>query len=313
MQKLSATPDTAAYYLEVIAAGREDYYLSSGEAPGRWVGGGSAALGLEGEVSPDDLRAVLGGLDPRTGARIVGWRKVVGLDLTLSAPKSVSLLWGLGDRSTALAVEAAHEAAVAGAVTYLEHEACVVRRGKEGRVRHTGAGLVSAAFPHHTSRAGDPNLHTHLVTGNLSLGPDRRWTALFTQLLWQHGRTAGFVYQAVLRHELVGRLGVSFEPAVKGYGEVSGVDRQVRRASASGASLSKRPWRSAARAPLGAPRWRPSPPARPSPKAWPRSTCGGVGTHGRRRSDSRSTEFRSTDAPSARWWRMLAGPAADGP
>ena len=228
--KFSAAPDPAAYYLEVIANERDDYYLASGEAPGRWIGSGAERIGLVGQVEADALRSVVEGRDPASGAPLTGWRKVKGFDLTLSAPKSVSLLWGLGDERLAAEVVAAHDTAVAAAVQYLEDEACVVRRGRAGVVRQQGVGLVSAAFRHRTSREADPNLHTHLVTANMTLGPDGRWSALHTPAIYQHGRTAGFVYQAVLRYELGVRLRVRFEPSAPGVGEVVGFSTKMRRA-----------------------------------------------------------------------------------
>ena len=88
------------YYLRAVASGVEGYYLGSGEAPGRWVGAGSVRLGLAGVVSPEQLRAVLDGRDPATGKSLLWVRRpdrLPGLDLTFSAPKSVSLLFALGD------------------------------------------------------------------------------------------------------------------------------------------------------------------------------------------------------------------------
>ena len=93
----------------------------------------------------------------------MGYRKDAGFDRTLSAAKSVSLLWGLGNRATAEQVVAAHDQAVIAALAYLEDAACTVRRGKGGSTHHRGAGLVAAAFRHRTSREADPQLHTHLV------------------------------------------------------------------------------------------------------------------------------------------------------
>lgn len=106
----------------------------------------------------------------------------------------------------------------------------MIRRGRAGVVRHQGVGLVSAAFRHRTSREADPNLHTHLVTANMTLCPQARWSALHTLAIYQHARTAGFVYQAVLRHELGERLGVRFEPSSPGVGEVVGISTRTRRA-----------------------------------------------------------------------------------
>ncbi len=161
-----------AYYLEEVLDGAEDYYLSVGEAPGRWVGTGAARLGLEDQVDGEQLRAVLAGRRPGTDEPLRRTRASrPGLALTLSAPKSVSVVWGLGDKATAEAVVACHDRAVDAALEYLERHACHVRRGHAGAVVHAGRGFVGAAFRHRTSRAGDPALHTHVLLANLAEGP----------------------------------------------------------------------------------------------------------------------------------------------
>lgn len=73
------------YYLSAVAQGAEDYYLGAGEAPGQWCGSGAQDLDLDGEVGPDELRAVLGGHAPSDGRRLVrGNRKLPGFDCTFS-------------------------------------------------------------------------------------------------------------------------------------------------------------------------------------------------------------------------------------
>ncbi|HVM12786.1 MAG TPA: MobF family relaxase, partial [Egibacteraceae bacterium] len=224
----------AAYYLEVIAGGVEDYYLAPGEAPGRWLGPAAEALGLRGTVRPEDLESLLAGNDPRTGAHVATWLTRPGYDLTLSAPKSVSLLWALGDDRVAAVVREAHDeavdAAVDAAMGYLDREGCKVRRGRGGRLRFDGDGLIAAAFRHRTSREGDPQLHTHVLVANMTRGPDGEWSSPFGTLLFRHARAAGCIYQGVLRRRLVEHLGVRFEPVTKGYAEVVGIDRAARRA-----------------------------------------------------------------------------------
>lgn len=118
------------YYLEVIARGAEEYYLRRPDHAGVWIGAGASRLGLDGAVSPDDLRAILDQRHPTTGEKLPA-RKIrrVGFDLTLSAPKSVSLLWALGDPDQSAAALDAHHAAVRATVEYLEANACQVRRG----------------------------------------------------------------------------------------------------------------------------------------------------------------------------------------
>ncbi|HEV2811112.1 MAG TPA: MobF family relaxase [Acidimicrobiales bacterium] len=220
-----------AYYLEEVLDGAEDYYVTVGEAPGRWVGAGAARLGLGGTVEADDLRAVLAGRRPGGNQPLRATRTArPGLDLTLSAPKSVSLVWGLGDQATAEVVVGCHDRAVDAALEYLEGHACHVRRGHGGATVCDGEGFVGAAFRHRTSRAGDPALHTHVLVANLAEGPDGRWTALDWRDLYGHARTAGFVYQAVLRYELAQRPGLLFEEVAQGHADVAGVPPDLRQA-----------------------------------------------------------------------------------
>jgi conjugative relaxase-like TrwC/TraI family protein len=56
-----------AYWLDQIAANREEYFSGRGESPGRFVGSAAAVAGLHGEASPEQVRAMFQGLDPATG------------------------------------------------------------------------------------------------------------------------------------------------------------------------------------------------------------------------------------------------------
>ncbi len=143
-----------------VSSGVDDYYLSGPEAPGVWTGAGARMLGLGGEVDAVRLDRVLSGLHPAPGealGRIVA-RRVPGFDLTFSAPKSVSVLFGVGDARLRAAIRDAHDRAVDDALSYVEGEAGVTRRGAGGTAVIRGRGLIAAAFRHRTSRAGDPQL-----------------------------------------------------------------------------------------------------------------------------------------------------------
>ena len=113
--------------------------------------------------------------------------------MTFSAPKSVSVLFAVGDEELSAALVEAHEEAVNAALGYLEDVACQVRRGHNGTAAERAAedprgwerarsepagGFVAAAYRHRMSRAQDPQLHTHVVAANMARGADGRWTAL---------------------------------------------------------------------------------------------------------------------------------------
>jgi conjugative relaxase-like TrwC/TraI family protein len=156
-----------------------------------------------------------------------------GADGAISAPKSASLLWAFTDPSTSAEVLAAHRAAVGESVAYLERWASHALRGHQGdghRAAHIDTdGLIVAAFEHLTSRADDPQLHTHLVIANLTHGADGRWSALDTRALFRAQRTAGYLYQAVLRGELTGRLGVRWGPVRNGMAEIASMPTTLLR------------------------------------------------------------------------------------
>jgi len=80
--------------------------------------------------------------------------------------KSASLLWALGSAHTRQAVEDAHHDAVTDTLAWLERETAFARIGDRGEAQVDTRGLIAAGFDHRDSRAGDPDLHTHLAISN---------------------------------------------------------------------------------------------------------------------------------------------------
>ena len=170
--------DAGVYYVEQLP----NYYLDSGEPRGIWFGDGARQLGVSGEVGDEAFLAVMAGMDPRRPDRDLGRRyddkSVRGFDVTASAPKSVSVLWALGDEHIRRAVLDAHDTAVRELAGWIEaHAHTRYRIGGEVAVVDA-EGIVAVAFRQHTSRALDPQLHTHLVIANRVKSPDGRWLAL---------------------------------------------------------------------------------------------------------------------------------------
>lgn len=222
------------YYLGKVAEGAEDYYSGEGEAEGCWLGDSAEDLGLQGKVDPDQLVGMLTGTNPATGEplglqHVAGKGPVPGFDLTFSAPKSASLLWALGGQGVAAEVKAAHAAAVEAGLDYLQGAACWTRRGKGGRVFLKGNGFLAAGYVHRSSRAGDPQLHTHVLLANATFA-EGRWTRLYHPALYEHAKTASYVYEAHIRDELTRRLGVRWREVVNGLSEIEGFDPDHLRA-----------------------------------------------------------------------------------
>ena len=222
------------YYTEGVACRATEYYAGVGEAPGRWHGRGLEQLGLAAGavVREPELEALFArGLHPSSGTRLGrAWRAdgVTGFDLTFSAPKSVSALWALGDQGTAAEAMAAHRAAVRAGLAYLDGHAALSRRGTDGVEQVGSAGLVAAVFDHRSSRAGDPQLHTHALVLNKVQCSDGRWRTIDATELFHHKKSAGMIYQAALRNELHQRLGVNFRIVNEnGQADIAGVPNEL--------------------------------------------------------------------------------------
>lgn len=220
------------YYTQQVAHGdgvrAAGYYARTDEPPGQWAGQGAAALGLAGPVRTGQLETLLDGAHPLTGEQLGrAPLRTLAVDATFSACKAVSLVGYLLDDATHRHVLAAHTTAVTAALGWLEAEAAVVRRGHGGAVELPASGLIAARFDHATSRALDPQLHSHLLISSLAAGPDGRVTQLHTAKLYAAAKTAGCLYQATLRGELTARLGVDWTPVVNGQAEIAGMPREL--------------------------------------------------------------------------------------
>jgi conjugative relaxase-like TrwC/TraI family protein len=236
----------ASYWIEAVAEGGEDYYTKPGEAPGEWQGELATKLGVSGEIDKAAYAAILEGRDPNTGQELVhrpatrsftdsqGRQRtkepVLAFDVRFAAPKSVSLLYALGDAGVRERTIGAYDRAVAAGVRYLEGDACFVQRGKGGARIEPGSGFAAMAFRHRMSRAGDPALHTHVLVANLTQSAvDGRWLSLAApkgrSALYQHAKAAGYVFQGQLRAELTRELGVEWTQTRNGYADVRGISR----------------------------------------------------------------------------------------
>jgi conjugative relaxase-like TrwC/TraI family protein len=219
---------------------RVDYYADH-RAPARWMGSGLAAAGVDLEsLVTKEAFARLMGHETLSGESMTRAHarhgKVAAFDHTLSAPKSVSLLYAFGDSQVREQVREAHLEAVGQAVEYMEENCAQARkvtqrRDDTGRWQRTtqyvtSEGWVAAAFDHYTSRANDPQLHTHVVVIN-RVNTEDGWRALEARRNYLHAKAGGTIYETVLRDELTRRLGVFWGPVVNGIADIKGFSREL--------------------------------------------------------------------------------------
>ena len=156
---------------------------------------------------PEDAREVAATIAkhsrPRTNA-------VAGYDLTFSPVKSVSTLWAIASPDVAARIERAHQAAVKDALTFIEEHALFTRTGTNGVRQVDVQGLVATAFTHRDSRAGDPDLHTHVAVANKVQTLDGRWLSIDGRVLFKATVAASETYNTALEQHLRADLGVTF-------------------------------------------------------------------------------------------------------
>ncbi len=226
------TPGRATYYSEQLPGGQDEYYTRSQDPqPGMWLGSATSRLGLSGRVDAEQFRQVLDAVNPTSGQPLDISRtttaRLAGFDLCFSAPKSVSVAWALATPEVSEMIAAAHDRAVTKAVEALEVEVIRARRGAAGRHSVETEGVAAAAFAHRSSRAGDPQIHTHLVVANLT--PDRQghWRAIDGARVYRWAKTLGYLYQAQLRAELTDTLGLRWGPVKNGAADLAGIDPEL--------------------------------------------------------------------------------------
>ena len=216
---------------------RDGYYAK--DDPGHreasvWAGAGAADLGLTGEVDPETFRNILHGVVPDGSGRRLGRSRkdgaVVhrpGRDLTLSAPKSVSLAALVGGDGR---IVEAHDLAVKRTLEWVERHVAETRVSDPATGAMTRAGgqkLVAATFRHDTSRNLDPQLHTHAVIANMVRGGDGKWRTMANEKLYRSKMLLGALYRSELASRLQD-LGYGIEKShADGRFEIAGVSRDV--------------------------------------------------------------------------------------
>ncbi len=211
------TADVSAYRLEV-AKHLEDFNEAAG-VPRDWPVPAEERARARTEVAREFFRAEHG-RDPQDARELAATiakhsrpktTAVAGYDLTFSPVKSVSTLWAIADPDTAAVIERAHQAAVKDALAFVEQHALYSREGTNGVRQVDVQGLVGTAFTHRDSRAGDPDLHTHVAVANKVQTAGGKWLAIDGRILFKATVAASETYNTALERHLHDDLGLRFE------------------------------------------------------------------------------------------------------
>lgn len=225
LAKLSSATAAKAYF------DRDNYYADSAETPDErsaWFGRGASALGLSGSVEGGQFEAALEGSlpDGTILGRVVSgsMQRQPGWDLTFSAPKSVSILIETLDDDE---LRKAHVDAVEATLSRIEEtllETRIYNAATHQQEPVAGQGMLAALFHHDTSRALDPQTHTHTVLINAALGEDGKFRSVLSRAIYQHRQALGAWYRAELA-ENVRALGyeLEFTHHMDGRFEIAGV------------------------------------------------------------------------------------------
>ncbi len=222
-------------------SGLSAYYAAAGTPPGRWLGKGAAAIGVQDgwHVSEDGAEAMFRrGAHPITGvplggrplqlhaeAQPVSAAKVAGYDLTFTVPKSVSVLWATASDETRQRIMDAHHAAIAHTLDYFEREVLQSRSGRGGIIATPVVGMIAARFDHFDNRDGDPHLHSHVVVANkVQRLSDGKWLTVDGRTLYQAAVALSEMHSSLLLDELHRDLGMAFaEPESASRGDAKAV------------------------------------------------------------------------------------------
>ncbi len=192
---------------------KDNYYTrEEGMEQSEWFGRGAEKLGLSGAVNPKQFTTLLEGKLPNgelLGKIVDGKVKHrAGWDLTLSAPKSVSIMALIGGDKRLME---AHRHAVKIALSHIEQGCSQARiKTQEGIKYQNTRNIVSALYHHDLSRAQDPQLHTHSVVMNITERTDGKWRSQASQLGRYDGKTVseinGFIERIRNNKRYFGKL-----------------------------------------------------------------------------------------------------------
>lgn len=230
MANISVGQASSGYYRQ------DGYYAKDGDEAkeaSQWFGKGAEAAGLSGQVDPKTFDEVMKGINPdgvqmgrKNSEGQIEHR--AGTDLTFSPSKSVSIVGLVGGDERVIE---AHDAAVKTALAHVEEKFLNTRiwNAEKGAQETVGdQKMFAGVFRHDTSRNMDPQLHSHAVVANMTIGEDGKWRSIDNSKIFDNQHLIGGVYQNALAQELSSR-GFDVDRIGKyGHVEIVGIPQDLK-------------------------------------------------------------------------------------
>ncbi|WP_114963822.1 MobF family relaxase [Tritonibacter mobilis] len=225
ISNVSAGAAASGYYKE------EGYYKAGseeGQKAATWFGKAAEENGLTGFVDDKQFAQFLDGEAPDgklMGRYVDGERQHrPGLDLTFSASKSASVAaLVIGDNR----IIEAHDAAVRSAMTVVEERFIKTRFQQDGEITTKNAeGIIAGIYRHDTSRALDPNLHSHAVIANMAKNENDGFTAIRNEAVFNNRKLITEIYRSDFENRMK-EHGIATERGKYGEVNISGIPREV--------------------------------------------------------------------------------------
>jgi conjugative relaxase-like TrwC/TraI family protein len=219
----------ADYYTNLQS---QDYYMKDAENhQGQWWGTGATKLGLPQEVEQQTFSNLFYGMSDDGQKLVENANKInrrAGWDVTFSSDKSVSAMWAIADDDTRTNLEYIHDASVRDALDYFQANTSLIRVQDKGIHWRENGELVVGLFQHGSTRAEDPELHTHACFLNVAVTPsDNQTRTIDSHEIYKHKMMLGAIYRASMSSRLM-EGGFRVEATEKGLMQVAGVPDHVK-------------------------------------------------------------------------------------
>ncbi|MBR6013370.1 MAG: relaxase domain-containing protein, partial [Selenomonadaceae bacterium] len=204
---------------------RDDYYSRNAKREDFWQGKLSEKVGLSNKaVDKKHFAALIEMTDKRKNE---GQKPTLGVDITFSCPKSVSILQAVAPEYREIVNRCLSEVTDE-MITLIEEKFIRTRRGYGGKSLEYTQNILAAGINHEINRNEELDRHTHIFIPNMTLTQDGKILTIDIKYLMKQQKLFGAIARAKLVSKLQ-REGIKleFDDADKGIYRIKGISREI--------------------------------------------------------------------------------------